>query len=80
MSTSENNKAYVVSAVALRVDQLSALADVLSRKLRRPVEVLASVDETLLGGLYIRVDGRVIDRTVKKQLRDMKESLKKGAV
>ena len=67
--------AHVVSAVALKESQISALHDVLSRKLGKQVEVSPGVAPSLIGGLLIYVDGRMIDRTVKKQLGDIKDRL-----
>jgi len=70
--------AVVVSAVMLSEDQLSVLKNVLSKKLNKQVEISAKVDSSLIGGLYIHVDGYLIDHTVKKQLSDLKDSIKGG--
>jgi len=70
--------AQVVSAVPLREDQLSALRELLNKKLDKTVTLSPRVDPALLGGLWIYVDGHVIDRSLKKQLRDITESIKKG--
>ena len=72
--------AQVISATELSETQVSALSELLSRKLNKEVEVSASTDPSLLGGLYIHVDGCVIDRSVKKQISDMKDSLKRSKV
>ncbi|MGI6238965.1 MAG: ATP synthase F1 subunit delta [Christensenellales bacterium] len=70
--------ARVVSAAPLTEDQLRALTDVLSRKLKKKVELAPRVDPALIGGFYVHVDGRLIDRTVRTQLYNLKESLMKG--
>jgi F-type H+-transporting ATPase subunit delta len=68
--------AQVVSAQALGRDQLSALAAVLSKKLGKQVEIRPEVDPALIGGLYIHVDGHLIDRTVRTRLYNLKRELK----
>jgi len=70
--------AYVVSATDLSEIQIEKLEEALSKKLKKPVDVEIEVDPSLIGGLYISVDGCLIDHTVKKQLSDLKESIKRG--
>ncbi|MCL2488847.1 MAG: F0F1 ATP synthase subunit delta [Oscillospiraceae bacterium] len=70
--------ARVVSAAALTVDQLAALTDLLTKKLNKPVEILAETDPAVIGGLYIHADGLVVDYTVKKRLNDMRDQLKRS--
>jgi len=70
--------AQITSAVPLRDSQRSALQQVLSRKLGKQVDLSLEVDPALIGGIRIYVDGRLIDRTVQKQLYDMKNSIKSG--
>lgn len=70
--------AYVVSAQALRPEQVDALSALLSRKLGKKTEILTREDPGLIGGFYIHVDGRLIDRTVRTELRNLKENLKRG--
>ncbi|NLF35451.1 MAG: ATP synthase F1 subunit delta [Clostridiales bacterium] len=70
--------AYVVSAAALRPEQADAIGALLSRKLGKRIEILTREDPALIGGFTIHVDGRLIDRTVRTHLRDLKESLRRG--
>ena len=67
--------AKVVSAVALTDTQLNEIKDKLSKNLNRQVEVEATVDASLIGGMKVNVDGKVIDGTVKKQIDDLKNNL-----
>ena len=69
--------ATIISAVELSDEQCSAIKQVLSRKLDKQVEIAVKVDPTVVGGFYIQVDGFFIDRTVKKQLHDIKVSIEK---
>jgi len=66
----EKAQARVVSAVQMKPEQIAGLTAALSKRLGKPVEVLPEVDASLLGGLYIHVDGLVMDSTVRRQLRD----------
>jgi len=68
--------ALVVSAAPLDDVQVAELTTLLSRKLSKSVEISTEVDKSLIGGLYIHVDGRLIDHTVKKQLDDLRDKIK----
>ncbi len=70
--------ANVVSAARLRDEQVLALSSVLSKKLGKRVEIQLRMDPDLIGGFYIHVDGRLIDRTVRTQLENMKECIEAG--
>ena len=70
--------ANVISAVELRESQLAALRDTLSKKLNKQVEIIPRVDASLIGGLAIHVEGRLVDRTVKTQLNTMNANAKRG--
>ena len=70
--------AYVVSAAELKADQAAALERALAQKLNRRVALSTDIDRSLIGGLHIYVNGLVIDRTVKKQLGDLRDAIKKG--
>ena len=65
--------AHVTSAVALTEDQQSTLAEQLSRKLGRSIRLECDVDASLLGGMIVRVDGKVIDGSLKHRLQQIKE-------
>jgi len=71
-------EAHVVSAVELRDDQLEALRVLLAKKLNKQVDLTWAVDPDLIGGFYIEVDGHFIDRTVRKQIQDMKLEMGRG--
>lgn len=70
--------ANVVSAAKLSDAQVAVLHATLSKKLQKQVEISAKVNPDLIGGLYIHVDDRLIDRTVRTQLIKMKESMERG--
>ena len=67
--------ANVISAVELSVQQVSALEETLSKKLNRPVEISVKVDPSVIGGLSIHAGGILLDRTIKRQITDMKNGI-----
>jgi len=71
-------EAHVVSAVMLRPEQVSALHDVLQRKLEKTVDMTVTVDPALIGGFYLNVDGHTVDSSVRRRLQDMKRSIERG--
>jgi len=71
-------EAHVVSAVDLREEQVSALRNVLARKLGKRVDMTLAVDPALIGGFYLNVDGHCIDSRVRRRLLDMRHSIEKG--
>jgi F-type H+-transporting ATPase subunit delta len=70
--------ALVISADELGPAQTAALQEMLSAKLDKQVTLDLKTDPSLVGGLYIQVDGYFIDCTVKKRLRDMAAEMKAG--
>ena len=74
----EQTVAVVISAAALSEKQVAALEKSLSAKLDKPVEISCRVDPSVIGGLRIHVGGFSLDRTVKRQLNDMKDNIQRG--
>jgi F-type H+-transporting ATPase subunit delta len=68
--------AEVISASPLSDAQVAALRGTLADALRRDVNLDASVDETLLGGLVVRVGSRMIDSSLRTKLDNMKLAMK----
>jgi len=70
--------AWVVSAAPLSEEKINSIKNILAKKLDKQVEIRHRVDPALIGGLYIHVNGRLIDYSVKNRLKMMKEVLIKG--
>jgi F-type H+-transporting ATPase subunit delta len=68
-------KAYVCSAVPLSEIQLESIKKKLSENLNKQIDIYTEVDPSLIGGLKISVDGKLIDGTVKKRLDEIKKNL-----
>lgn len=67
--------AEAISAVPLPAEQMEAVQRALGRAARRDVELKASVDPELMGGLMVRMGGVVYDGTVRGRLRALRERL-----
>lgn len=67
--------AQVSSAQPLEEAQIAALKEQLKSALGKTVQVDASVDETLLGGLVVKVGSRMIDGSLRSKLNSLKTAL-----
>ena len=65
--------AKVTSAVALTEKELKALKEKLETMCGHTVVIETSVDETILGGMVIVLDDKVIDASLRHRLSDVKE-------
>ena len=65
--------AHVTSDVAMTDAQKAELTAQLTKKLGRTIRLECDVDAALLGGLIVRVDGKVIDGSLKHRLQQIKE-------
>ena len=70
--------ASVFTAETFDGKQVSAMKEMLSRKLDKTVDISLKVDPSIIGGPYIFVDGYYLDWTVKKRLRDLTVHMKEG--
>ena len=71
----EEAVALVTSAIPLDGKQQKKLAEALSKRFDRKVDVKVIVDASVLGGLLVRIGDTVIDGTVRSRLDQMKSSL-----
>lgn len=65
----------VFVAHELSDDQQEALHNRLEQETQKKVEMSITIDESLRGGMAIRIDDTVIDGTVKHKLAELEESL-----
>lgn len=67
------SNARVISAVALTEAEKATLTAQLTKKLGRTIRLECEVDASLLGGMIVHVDGKVIDGSVRHKLQKIKE-------
>ena len=68
--------AEVVSAKKLTDTQLAAVEDALKSAIGTKVQIEQRVDESLLGGLVVRVGSRMIDSSLSTKLQKMRLAMK----
>ena len=68
----------IISAYELSEQEQTRLADVLSRRFEREIQMTSRVDTTLVGGVVIRAGDTVIDGSVKGKLEKLAESLQRS--
>lgn len=68
--------AEVTSAAKLTAAQMKSLEDALKKAIGTKVQIDQRVDESLLGGLVVRVGSRMIDSSLKTQLQKMRLAMK----
>lgn len=71
--------ADVTSATALSDVQTQALITSLKSATGREVRLSAAVDETLIGGLVVKVGSRMIDASLKSKLQSLRLAMKGAA-
>lgn len=68
--------AEVTSAQALTQDQSDKLAQMLSAQAGKDVKIVASVDESLIAGLVVKVGSKMIDTSIKAKLAALQNTMK----
>lgn len=68
--------ADVVSAQKLTTEQTTRLADTLSQKSGKKVKLNASVDETLIGGMIVKLGSQMIDSSIRSKLASLQNAMK----
>lgn len=70
-------RANVTSPAALSAVQVSRLRAALEDMTGKKVEVESSVDDSLIGGLVVKMEGKVYDNSVKTQLAVLKDNVRR---
>lgn len=68
-------RALVVSAVPLDEAEKRRLHEVLERTTKAQIRLTSEVDPELIGGAYVRIGDRVVDRSVKTLLETIEKQL-----
>lgn len=67
--------AYATTAVEMTEKEIEEIKKRLSNKYKKEIEVQNIVDPEVIGGVYLRLGGKVIDGTIRGKLQDMKKML-----
>lgn len=75
ISLEKNNKiiAEIKTVISLTDDERKALTEKLSKKYNKTIILKEIIDESIIGGVYVRVGDDVIDGTIKHKLESMKK-------
>ncbi len=65
----------VFSATTLSNDKVDELKNLLKKKYNKNIEIIATLDKKVLGGIRLEFEGKVIDSTLKTNLDDLKSNL-----
>jgi len=68
--------ADVISAKALTKAQSEKLASTLKSRVGKTVTINATVDETLIGGLVVKVGSQMIDTSIRSKLESLQNAMK----
>ena len=68
--------AEVISAKALTKAQSDKLAKSLKARIGKDVKINAAVDESLIGGLIVKVGSKMIDTSIRSKLSSLQNSMK----
>lgn len=74
----EEGLAYgkIVSAKPLTQEQLTRFEGETSKLLRENVKLENETDESLIGGVKILIDGKIIDASIRKRLADLTDTIR----
>lgn len=71
-------KASITSATQLSSEAVEKIRDAFSRKVGKTIVLNVEQDPSLIGGVVTKIGDLVLDGSVKTQLINMRETLKKG--
>lgn len=73
-------RAVVTSAVELDADRAAQLERRLSEETGKQVTVETQIDESILGGLIVRIGDRLVDGSTRARLRALRSQLERAAL
>jgi ATP synthase F1 delta subunit len=69
------SRGKVVSAVPLTKEQISEIEDQAGKLFRKKVSLKNETDASLIGGVKLYLDGKLIDASIKTRLKELREYL-----
>lgn len=74
----QTTDAIVYTKYQINENELADIKLQLAKKFAKRINLKVVIDETLIGGIVINIDGKIIDGSMLNQLNDLKNELKKG--
>lgn len=68
----------IISAESLTEDQLNSFEEKTGNLLKKNVKLINKIDPSILGGVKIFIEGKVIDASIRKQLQDLEGRIKQA--
>jgi F-type H+-transporting ATPase subunit delta len=68
--------AEITSATALSPEQAGSITEVLKSRFGKDIKLNTSVDESLIGGLVVKVGSKMIDTSVRAKLANLQNAMK----
>ena len=68
--------ADVVSAKTLTKVQADKIAEAIKKRVGKEIKINASVDETIIGGIVIKVGSKMIDTSIRSKLSSLQTAMK----
>ena len=74
---SKISNAKITSAVELTEEEKMSLREKLEKKIGHKILIECVVDESIIGGLIVETDGKIMDSSLKKHLKEIKDVIKR---
>ena len=71
-------KSTIIVADNITIPTYRYLCDELKKKLGKDIEFEYKIDNSIIGGFIINLDGKVYDNSIKTQLERLKKHIKNG--
>jgi len=79
-SSRESIQAEVYTAIPLDDERIERLGNTLSDRMHRPVQIQNMIDESLMGGAYVKVGNEIIDHSIRTRLRHIRSALTRAVM
>ena len=66
--------------MALDAAQITSMTEVVRQIVDKEVVLDSHVDESIIGGVVIRIGDQLLDGSIKTQLNDMRKAIKSGVI
>jgi ATP synthase F1 delta subunit len=69
---------HVTSAIALEDEAVAQIGERVGAQTGRRVELTATVDEDILGGIVLRVGNAILDASIRNRLEQLRKQVARG--